>query len=230
MDSRTAILNSVKDALRDLDASNMVEPELPLIWEVKGLAPQELADTFAQNLKSVAGEAFLCDSLNDAAQKIADALKQIAESNGKNAPHLLGVYPNELTQQIANQLPQDLWKILNTPEEPKVDPKDYEPMTASLIAPLALLADTGSCVAEGRSAFERLLFYLSPACLVIARASQLRENLPHAWSEISAKLTPEQHGEIAIITGPSRTADIEKKLVLGVHGPQKLLVFIIMNE
>ena len=54
--------------------------------------------------------------------------------------------------------------------------------------------------------------------------------MPHAWSEIAAKLTPNQHGEIAIITGPSRTADIEKKLVLGVHGPQRLIVFIIKDE
>ena len=38
---------------------------------------------------------------------------------------------------------------------------------------------------------------------------------------------PEQRGEIALITGPSRTADIEKILVLGVHGPRRLIVFII---
>ena len=38
-----------------------------------------------------------------------------------------------------------------------------------------------------------------------------------------------EHGEVAIVTGPSRTADIEKKLVLGVHGPQKLIVFIIQD-
>ncbi|MBQ8285141.1 MAG: LUD domain-containing protein, partial [Thermoguttaceae bacterium] len=65
-------------------------------------------------------------------------------------------------------------------------------------------------------------------CLVVARRSQLREHLPAAFPEIEAKMrNPEQRGEIALITGPSRTADIEKILVLGVHGPRRLIVFII---
>ena len=35
--------------------------------------------------------------------------------------------------------------------------------------------------------------------------------------------------QITLITGPSRTADIEKTLVLGAHGPKELHVFILNN-
>ncbi len=230
MDSRTSILNSVKEALRDVDKSKTVEPEVPFIWEVKGLSSEELAPIFAQNLQAVAGEAVLCDTRDDAVRQIANVLGQIADANDKTPPYRLAVYPSEIVRDVSSKLNLENWTLDSAPEDQAVDPKDYEKISASLISPLALLSDTGSCVAEGRTAFERLLFYLSPACLVVARASQLRENMPHAWSEIAAKLTPNQHGEIAIITGPSRTADIEKKLVLGVHGPQRLIVFIIKDE
>ena len=40
----------------------------------------------------------------------------------------------------------------------------------------------------------------------------------------------ERTGEFLLMTGPSRTADIEKILILGVHGPKKVVVYIIENE
>ena len=46
--------------------------------------------------------------------------------------------------------------------------------------------------------------------------------------EVAAACRPqESRGEIVLITGPSRTADIEKKLILGVHGPKRLVVMIV---
>ena len=38
---------------------------------------------------------------------------------------------------------------------------------------------------------------------------------------------PAQRGEFVIVTGPSRTADIEKILILGVHGPKRLVVILV---
>ena len=232
MDSRTTILNRIKSALADIDKTNLQEPEIPEIWPVLGKSSRELATEFAENLKSVAGEVVFCQDMNDAVAKIANAMKEVALSSKKTIPFKLGVYDSELAQSTAVKLMESCpdWNSLNAPNDPAVDPKDYESMTASLVTPFVLLTDTGSCAIEGRSAFERLLCYLSPACFVLAKENQLRENLPHAWPEIEAKMqNPQQQGEIVLVTGPSRTADIEKKLVLGVHGPQKLVVFLIQD-
>ena len=70
--------------------------------------------------------------------------------------------------------------------------------------------------------------YLPPVCIIVARVDQLAEHLPAAWGPIStACSTKDARGEIVLITGPSRTADIEKILILGVHGPKRLVVFVV---
>ena len=70
--------------------------------------------------------------------------------------------------------------------------------------------------------------YLPPACLVVARVDQLVEHLPAAWGPISQVCAAkDSRGEIVLITGPSRTADIEKILILGVHGPKRLVVLVV---
>ncbi|MDO5309352.1 MAG: LUD domain-containing protein [Planctomycetia bacterium] len=229
MDSRTQILNKIKSALADVDKSKLVEPDMPTVWERTDASHDALVETFANNLRSVAGEAVVCASEEDAIAKITQTLQELA---GSDATRQLGVYDSPAIAAILPQLRNALndWTFMETPSDPAVDPKTYEPLTASLVSPLLLLADTGSCAIEGRCAFERLLCYLSPVCLVLARASQLREHLPHAWGEISGKfIGTDQPGEIALVTGPSRTADIEKKLVLGVHGPRRLIVFLIQD-
>jgi L-lactate dehydrogenase complex protein LldG len=73
-----------------------------------------------------------------------------------------------------------------------------------------------------------LLCYLPPACVVIAKVPQLAEHLPAAWTAVAPRVAdPAQRGEFVIVTGPSRTADIEKILILGVHGPKRLVVILV---
>ncbi len=101
-------------------------------------------------------------------------------------------------------------------------------LSASVIEPEVLLADTGSCLIACPTAQDRLLCYLPPACVVIARTDQLAEHLPAAWPAIAPRAAdPAMRGEFVIVTGPSRTADIEKILILGVHGPKRLVVLLV---
>jgi len=64
--------------------------------------------------------------------------------------------------------------------------------------------------------------------IVVARLNQLAGHLPAAWRPISKTCAAkDSRGEIVLITGPSRTADIEKILILGVHGPKRLVVMLV---
>lgn len=91
----------------------------------------------------------------------------------------------------------------------------------------ALIADTGSAVVIEREAHRRLAPYLPRTCFIVADASALHARLSRdALAALFAAARNGDRGEGVIITGPSRTADIEKVLVLGAHGPKSVVVFI----
>lgn len=66
-----------------------------------------------------------------------------------------------------------------------------------------------------------------PLHIVIASKDQLVATLEEAYSNIQQKYIDDLPSQIALVTGPSRTADIEKTLVLGAHGPRELWVFLL---
>jgi L-lactate dehydrogenase complex protein LldG len=91
----------------------------------------------------------------------------------------------------------------------------------------ALIAQTGGVAVSSRSAGGRALSVLPPHHIVIARGEQLVPDLPAAFALLQQKYSPRFPSMISIITGPSRTGDIERILVLGAHGPKKLTIFCI---
>lgn len=121
-----------------------------------------------------------------------------------------------------------LQKILSTYEYPF-----YSTDTGFLDADVgitgceALVARNGSVmVSNGNEAGRRLSIYPN-VHVVIAYTSQLVPDLKDAFKLLKKKYLDKLPSMIANITGPSRTADIEKTLVLGAHGPKELYVFLL---
>jgi L-lactate dehydrogenase complex protein LldG len=89
-----------------------------------------------------------------------------------------------------------------------------------------LVAQTGGIVVTSASAGGRALSVLPPHHVVIATRTQLVGDLSDAFAQVR-----EAYGNIpsflSFITGPSRTGDIERILVLGAHGPKKLTVLLL---
>ena len=88
-----------------------------------------------------------------------------------------------------------------------------------------LVAQTGSIFVSTRSAGGRALSVLPPVHLVIARRDQLVPDLPAAFALLRQRYGDHWPSQLSLITGPSRTADIEKILVMGAHGPKRLAVY-----
>jgi L-lactate dehydrogenase complex protein LldG len=88
----------------------------------------------------------------------------------------------------------------------------------------ALVAQTGSVLVTNRSAGGRALSVLPPHHVVLARREQLVADLPAAFELLQQKFAANYPSMISFITGPSRTGDIERILVLGAHGPKKLTI------
>jgi len=102
---------------------------------------------------------------------------------------------------------------------------DLEKCDAGISECDALVAQTGSVLVTNRSAGGRALSVLPPHHVVLARKEQLVADLPAAFELLRKKYGDDFPSMISFITGPSRTGDIERILVLGAHGPKKLTIF-----
>jgi L-lactate dehydrogenase complex protein LldG len=91
-----------------------------------------------------------------------------------------------------------------------------------------LVARTGTIVLSSKDASGRTASVYAPIHICIAYADQLVYDI--ADSLVQFKNNPEGFPSmISFATGPSRTADIEKTLVVGVHGPKEVYCFLIDN-
>jgi hypothetical protein len=108
------------------------------------------------------------------------------------------------------------------PAESDLKKADYAVLRAE-----ALIADTGTALVIERTAERRLAPYLPRTCIVVADSDALFPTMSSAsLAALHAAARRGDKGEAVLITGPARTADIEKTLVLGAHGPRHLIVII----
>jgi L-lactate dehydrogenase complex protein LldG len=111
------------------------------------------------------------------------------------------------------------------------DVNELERCDAGITECDALIAQTGSVLLTARSGGGRALSVLPPHHVVIARRAQVLPDLPAAYALLHERYGPANWPSlITLITGPSRTGDIERILILGAHGPKKLTVILLNDE
>jgi L-lactate dehydrogenase complex protein LldG len=90
-----------------------------------------------------------------------------------------------------------------------------------------LVARTGSIVMTAASVSGRTVSVYAPVHICIAYRSQLVYDVKDALQQAKEKYAGNLPSLITFATGPSRTADIEKTLVVGVHGPKEVYVMLV---
>ena len=90
------------------------------------------------------------------------------------------------------------------------------------------IAETGTLVLDSSVEQNRLVSLVPPIHIALLDASRIYATLGETLAALQsgAELSP----AVTFITGPSRTADIELTLAIGVHGPQELYVIINQNS
>lgn len=85
------------------------------------------------------------------------------------------------------------------------------------------LADTGSLAQNSTAIDQRLVSSLPTIHIALVPTSGLLPDMPSLLSRVN----PKECAYLAMITGPSRTADIERVLTIGVHGPERLVIIFV---
>jgi L-lactate dehydrogenase complex protein LldG len=85
------------------------------------------------------------------------------------------------------------------------------------------IAGTGTLVQDATGVEKRLVSTLPPIHVALIGADRILEDM----GGVLERLRPDQLNYISFITGPSRTADIERVLTIGVHGPGRLIIVVV---
>jgi L-lactate dehydrogenase complex protein LldG len=105
--------------------------------------------------------------------------------------------------------------------------KNIDKADAGITLCEALVARTGSVLISSRQASGRTLSIFPPAHIIVAYTTQLVPDIKEGFDAIKEKYNGDLPSMINLNSGPSRTADIEKTLVLGAHGPKESYVFLL---
>lgn len=177
-----------------------------------GASFKEQLELFRSNSKDLRTDFRLLDS---SAHVVTELAAICAEEKWKK----FAFHRGELVQQAAAVLP-----IPGIATDEGYDVNALESCDAGISECDALVAQTGTVVVTSRSCGGRALSVLPPHHVVIARCEQLLPDLPAAFAMLKKRYADNYPSMISFVTGPSRTGDIERILVLGAHGPKKLTV------
>lgn len=131
------------------------------------------------------------------------------------------------------------WDSIFTPDEQLInllkpsginlvsDERRFPEVIAGITRCEFLVARFGSVIISSALSAGRRMFVFPESHIVFAYASQVVTELKDALKALKEKYADSFPSQVTVITGPSRTADIEKTLVMGAHGPKELYVFMI---
>ncbi|HRI21632.1 MAG TPA: LUD domain-containing protein [Panacibacter sp.] len=104
---------------------------------------------------------------------------------------------------------------------------NLEKCDAAVTACEFLIARTGSVVLSSAQQSGRTVSVYAPVHICVAYTDQLVYDIKDALLNTKEKYAANMPSLITLATGPSRTADIEKTLVVGVHGPKEVFCFLV---
>lgn len=217
MTSKEKILQRLRSAASTNDFAPLASyADAEIFQDLPEDSPAARVEQFAERLRSLSGEFYVVKNESEAAEKLCEILK--STENGK----CLVQNHDILTKIIASHEPlSNRCDIL--PDE--LSGSDFAQYATGLSVADFLIARTGSIVLKNTSAGGRRLSVLPPLHIVLAFQNQFIPSLDHALKAIESNGADWSYA--AIITGPSRTADIQKNLVLGAHGPKRLAVVLV---
>ncbi|GGX65178.1 LutC/YkgG family protein [Saccharospirillum salsuginis] len=188
------------------------------VLEARQWTPAERIERFRQHLESVQGEVIRTTE-SELNQAILDRLSRSHVRRlllGRNSPFQAGLAAaksGDLELHVYDQ-PIETWQS-----------ELFNEIEAALTTTLGGIAETGSLILWPTPDEPRLMSLVPPMHLAVLRVDQLHDTLLQVVRE--QRWSQGMPTNALLISGPSKTADIEQTLVFGAHGPRELVVFLV---
>jgi L-lactate dehydrogenase complex protein LldG len=204
-----------------------------------GHDPEALAVRFCEELEALAGVAYRVKDVHAAADQVVNIVARTeASSAGPGQRRERGQQRTVLGWNLEEIGVPGLAAALSVrgivlapPEVPFQDPERGEnlgglaELAVGLTGAHAAIAESGSLVLASGPGRGRLASLLTPLHIAILRRDRIVRTLEDIFAQRPE--LPTLGSNCVIITGPSRTADIEMTLSRGVHGPREIHVIIV---
>jgi L-lactate dehydrogenase complex protein LldG len=206
--SREIILGTIRKALAEHKV-DMPFPEAEKAGDVFAQDGLSLEEKYAQEFSKLGGKFIYCANEQEMIQQLqalADTMKW--ERILTKDKILLNLFADNHIDLVQ-------------------DAGDMNSIEVGLSLCECLVARTGSAIMSSGQEHGRALPVYSPIHITVAFSNQLVYNIGNAIDFLNQKYNHNLPSLISLTTGPSRTADIEKTLVVGVHGPKEVYTFLI---
>lgn len=208
--SKEKVLKYVREAL--ISKTDQPFPKIDYEKPVFAEMEESLDINFAQELTNAGGLFIYCES----EEEVIDGLKFLMKD--RNWDSIFALEPTIISLLHKGQINCIF---------------DHSQLTRAIVGMTrceSLVARLGSIMVSTGQMTGRQIFIYPEIHIVLAYASQLVGDLKDAIVKLRKKYEQRMPSMVTLITGPSRTADIEKTLVMGAHGPKELYVFLLEDR
>lgn len=218
-DGRAAVLGAVAAALRSHPGSAQMPPDTakrPSAAPPDASEPETLARTFIASAQALGATVSVVDDVEACAAMLGPDLLALACSH-------VAVQSSPLAGAIALRLVD-----VHSEAAQGMALSALEAMPCAILEARAFFADTGCALILADNPEDRVLPYLPRTCCIVGTLDRVHASLESEdQAELHVAVDAGMRGEALIIGGPSRTADIEKILILGAHGPADVRIYLI---
>jgi len=211
VNSREVVLGNVRKALdraAGLLPTTLTAPRL----KIPILDRSRYTTLFGQNFEKLGGKSFFVREPREVAHILSELL-QGKRAVASNAPFLAACGITGLPQVQSGFTDREALRAACVTADVGITSADYA------------LAETGTLVMLSSPEEPRLISLLPPVHIAVFPQSRMLANLDELLEVLPNPA--EQTSSMVLITGPSRTADIEQILVRGVHGPGEIYAVIV---
>ncbi len=177
-------------------------------------------ERFKEEVEKIGGRAWIAKDMEDAKSKVISVLRRentkkviLWESRLLKDMDLFHILE---TEQIQSILPSQIYK-----GDRKALFNELSEADTGITECLYGISENGSVVLESRKGMERITSLIPPHHIAILPSSRIVESINEVFKDkrcVDSCMT--------FISGPSKTADIELTLILGIHGPKSLDIII----